>query len=63
MSSKLPNIVDTGFDLLNSTMKGVYPIVGMVKGAITGATPDEIAAEVKRVNEGHDKIFSKTGST
>jgi len=62
MSSN-PNIVDTGFSLLNSAVKGVIPIVGLDKGAVTGATPKQIADEVKQVTETHDKIFSTTGGT
>jgi hypothetical protein len=62
MSSN-PNIVDTGFGLLHSAVKNTIPIVGLVKGAVTGATPEEIADEVKQANENYDKIFSTTGAT
>jgi hypothetical protein len=62
MSSN-PNIVDAGFGMFNSAVKGAIPFVGLVKGAITGETPEQIAAEVKQVTETHDKIFSTTGAT
>jgi len=62
MSSN-PNIVDTGFGMFNSAVKGAIPIVGLVKGAVTGATPEQVADEVKLANENYDKIFSTTGAT
>ncbi len=61
--SSTPNIVDTGFGMLNSAVKGTIPIVGLVKGAVTGATPEQVADEVKLANENYDKIFSTTGAT
>jgi hypothetical protein len=57
------NIVDTGFGIFKSAVKVTFPFIGTVKGLVTGATPEETADEVKRVNENFDKIFSPTGAT